>query len=198
MMILPSRRVRARTAGPGVVAAALLALCRCSPAGAPPPPGDAAAKTALLQARSDSGLEMRVLLSHDTIAPGGAVEAVYFVVNGPTPTLFLNHPGVIGVWVETEGGEEAAVSKSTSATPTPSGTQAEMTLPAHGVLGQRQDLRCVRITGYPAAGQAGADCGVVYRLDSPGRYHVIARYSPPAEGRFTGPVIADTTVLVIR
>lgn len=196
-MSLRKPLLRARTVPPAVLTAALLTLCGCSP-GDPPPPGDDAAKTALLQERREAGLEMRILLSADTITAAGAVEAMYFVVNGPTPTPFLNHPGIIGVRVETEDGKDAPVAKSTSATPTPSGTQAEITLPSHGVLGQRENLRCVRITGYAPTGQSGSGCGIVYRLNAQGRYHVIAQYNPPHEGRFAHALIADTAVLVIR
>jgi hypothetical protein len=59
-------------------------------------------------------------------------------------------------------------------------------------------LRCVRITGYAPAGQGGSDCGIEYRLNARGRYRVIAQYSPPHQGRFAHPLIADTAVLVIR
>lgn len=175
---------------------ALLALCSCSAVSSPPGDG-ASTRPTLLEMRRAPGLEMRVLLSQDTIDARGPVEVWYFVVNGPTPTPFLNNPSLIGVWVETENGQHAPVSRSSSASPSP-GDQAEMVLPAHGVLGQKENLRCVRNAGYAASGPDNLECVVAYQLNRPGRYHVIVRYTPPSEGRFAHPVIADTALLVVR
>lgn len=55
---------------------ALATLCRCSPPG--PAQADAAsAAPTLLERRQYPGLEMRILLSRDTIRSGSSVEALY-------------------------------------------------------------------------------------------------------------------------
>ena len=154
------------------------------------------ATEALFERRDSPGLELRAFLSSDTIASGSPIEVLHFVVNGPTPTPFLNDPDIMAVVVELEDGTMAPMRGGFSETGS-WGSAVEMTLPAFAMLGQREDLRCIRNSGYAMRGARGP-CEMTYDLRAPGRYRVIVRYSPPTEGRYAIPPIADTVSLVIR
>jgi hypothetical protein len=150
-----------------------------------------------LEKRQNPGLELRAFLTADTITSGSPIEVVYFVINGPTPTPFLNNPDIIAVIVELDDGGMAPV-RSGYAVLGSWGSMVEMTLPAYGVLGQREDLRCIQNAGYAPRGPQGGDCEIEYDLDTPGVYRVIVRYSPPRVGRYAHQPIADTATLVVR
>lgn len=153
-------------------------------------------REALLSKRLARGLEMRAFLSRDTVDRNEPVEVLFFIVNGPTPMPFLNHPSRIGVTVETESGASAPISSSHAVDATP-GTQVQLTLPANGIFGQRENLYCIENSGYAPRRQPGS-CEVQYDLSSPGRYRVIVQYSAPRDGPFAHPVIADTAMLVVK
>jgi hypothetical protein len=150
----------------------------------------------LLPPRDSEGLEIRAFLSSDTIAPRQPIELMYFVVNGPTPTPFLNHPSVIGVWVENVDGTLAPIRRSRSVDGA-FGSQTQLNLPGNSVLGWKTDLRCITSRTH-VPGDRAAGCDIEFSLDRPGDYNVIVRYAPPAHGEFVHPEIRDTARLVIR
>jgi hypothetical protein len=153
----------------------------------------------LVRARSDTGVELHVVLPRDTVSARerGPVPVFYYVVNGPSKTAFHNSPhGYLILVTNWDGTPAHAVSEGAPPTGT-WGPQVDMVLPAGAWLGQVEDLRCVRRAGYAElpSGQA-PECLLSYPLDVPGRYRVIVMYHD--ETRENGRALQDTAVLVVR
>jgi hypothetical protein len=149
----------------------------------------------LFQLRSQAGLEIRTRLRRDTVSAGDPIELIYFIVNGPLPTPFLNDPDLFGPVVETTDGDPAPV-KSAYAVTRSLGDRVKMLMPAHGMLGQVANLRCLG-NAYAVRTTSSA-CEIAYDLDRPGTYRVITQYRPPKQGAYAHPDIADTLRLVVR
>ena len=147
-----------------------------------------------VRARADTGVELHVVLPRDTISAHehGPVEVIYYILNGPTKTAFDNAPDHYAFLVRNEDGAPAQAAKPGSATDAVWGAQVHMVLPAGALLGQVQDLGCVKGAGYdePLPGHTH-ECEVSYPLTEPGTYNVIVMYR---DGR----VLADSAVLVVR
>jgi hypothetical protein len=137
-----------------------------------------------LEARADTGIELRVLLPRDTIfvADRGPVALYYTIVNGPTPTQFDNHPHRFGIRVTGPNGQPA---KSLGGAGPATGAMGrfQLLLPAHGSLVQRQDLRCVSDGAYstmPPEAPHPSNCLAMYAFRDPGVYKLVVEYVGPS------------------
>lgn len=171
-------------------------------------------------ARSDTGVELRVMLRRDTISSRdrSPVEVLYSIVNGPGRTEFDNGPERFAFRVERPDGrlvQPAYWSHRVTAT---LGPQVHMVLTAGAVLAQAQDLRCVSDGAYSQVPQTRApDCLVMWDFAAPGTYRVIVKYfgrddwgnidsllaatgkmDVDAAPRAQGQRLADTATLVVR
>ena len=142
----------------------------------------------------DTGLVLRAMARRPVVARGEPAEIVVTIVNGSTPSLFMNDPDQLGIWLENEDGAAVEVVDGFATTGS-WGEVVQLVLPARAMLTQVYDLRCLR-SGYET--RAGSPCGMVYDLSEPGRYRAIVRYSGPAYGRFARPPMVDTVFVTVR
>jgi hypothetical protein len=170
-------------------------------------------------ARADTGVELRVTLRRDTISSRdrSPVEVLYWIVNGPATTTFDNDPENWAFLVIDEQGQ-IVQPPFWSHRPTALWGDVRMTLPAGAVLGQVENLRCVRYAAYGTMeGTKFPDCMVMWDFARPGTYRVIVKYRGPDDwgdgDRLQGdtgivdmdqePIregrrLADTAILVVR
>jgi hypothetical protein len=147
--------------------------------------------------RADTGLELRVMLRRDTLSSRdrAPVEVLYFIVNGPTQAHFNNDPERFFFRVETLDGRMV---QPASWTHRPTGMSSyPMTLPAGALLGQVENLRCVRYSAYGRSdGTRMQDCLAMWDFATPGTYRVIVTYRSPDKWRNLDSLLADTTSIV--
>ena len=184
-----------------VLVSAAIGALGCSPDRGRPAVGRVG--LTLVQPRSDTGVELHVLLPRDTISVGdrAPVEVLYYILNGPSKRVFDNAPDRYKFIVRDQAGALAGT-RGGSAGTVAWGPQVKMVLPAGAWLGQAQDLRCVTDGGYSEIAPAKAPpCAGGYLLDKAGRYDVIVWYQGADErapGDTIGHLLADTAVLVVR
>jgi hypothetical protein len=96
----------------------------------------------VLEARVDTGLELRVVLPRDTIQTRDRerIEVLTLIVNGPRATRFNNDPGRFGYGIETIDGRPVRPDRFTYP-PTGANGETGLLLPARAVLVQTRDLR---------------------------------------------------------
>ncbi|HZG44204.1 MAG TPA: hypothetical protein VEY93_14745 [Longimicrobium sp.] len=133
---------------------------------------------ALLEARGDTGVELRVVLARDTISARdrSPVDVYYFIANGPTLTEFDNHPDAFFFKITGLDGSQVIPSESTSPILTAEGRRVRMVLPAGALLGQVQDLRCIVRGRYITTPEIRRSCLAVYQFHRPGTYRIIVEY----------------------
>ena len=148
-------------------------------------------------ARADTGVELRVSLRRDTISSRdrSPVEVLYWIVNGPSTTDFNNNPERFVFRVVNERGELVQPAHW-SHRPTASWGDVALTLPSGAVLGQVENLRCVRYAGYGGVGSVletpAMDCMIMWDFAEPGTYRVIVRYYGPDDWGDRDSLLADT------
>lgn len=178
------------------------------------------ATASLLEARADTGLEMRVVLGRDTVSSRdiAPLEVFYFIVNGPTLTRFDNDPDRFSFKLTRLDHSPVQPVSVSSPILVSQGDRIDMTLPGGALFGQVQDLRCI-VQGRYVASRTPRSCLAAYDLREPGTYRVIVEYRGRAEinldsltaladsGKLEYPIkyyrgegrqLADTTTLVIR
>lgn len=131
--------------------------------------------------RADTGVELRVMLRRDTISSRdrSPVEVLYWIVNGPASSEFNNDPERFFFRVEDRRGRLVQPAYW-SHRPTAAWGNVQMMLPGGAMLGQVENLRCVRYAAYGAIpGTRARDCMIMWEFARPGTYRVIVSYRGP-------------------
>src|ERR1700741_5268229 len=134
--------------------------------------------SSLLTAKADTGLELRIILGRDTVSAREKtpLQVFYFVVNGPSLIEFDNDPDRYVFQLQEQDGSPVEPSSASSPVLSSHGDRVRLVLPAGGLLGQVQDLRCIVQGHYVAEPITPPTCLAEYSLSEPGTYRVIVEY----------------------